>query len=302
MKKLTYYASNTYSQYGEDGIIEEILNRLEIGPGYCVEFGASDGLACSNTAKLWRHEDWSGLLMEGDADAYEWPLRANIEQYSNVTAKFVMVDAGNIDSLIDRPEVDLISIDIDGDDFFVFCSMHTRAKVVIIEYNKTIPPHLDLVPVMGNKLGIGSLTLKNAAEQRGYTLLGLTDGAAIFVDTSYAHLFDDICTVLQVLQPPESFMYLATDFTGHMLPLGHNPPWGLAMPVTSTQFRPNQEELLSINSADPVERLMQGIEATAATAQHISELRSAAMQIALDMQGGYNEELRARIEAELGLR
>lgn len=297
--KLTDYASNTYSQYGEDGIIEEILKRLEIGPGFCVEFGASDGLACSNTAKLWRHEGWEALLIEGDR-AYEHLLMDNVLR-TKASYKIETVNPGNIDALIDRPEVDLMSIDIDGDDFFVFCSMHTRAKVLLIEYNKTIPPHIDLVPEVDNQLGIGSLTLKNAAEQRGYTLLGLTEGSAVFVDTQYAQLFDDIEKKLEALQPPESFMYLATDFTGRIIPLGDNPPWGLAWPKSGTQFRPNQDNLLDILAVDPTERLIQGVMGLEGIHKTIDDLRSAAMQIALDMRGGYSPELRARIEQELGI-
>ena len=96
-------------------------------------------------------------------------------------------------------------------------------------------------------------------------------------------------------------MYLATDFNGRIIPLGDNPPWGLTWPKSITTFRPNQDNLLDIIAADQIERLIQGIEATAAAAQEISECRSAAMQIALMMKGGYNEELRARIEAELNL-
>lgn len=170
---LTDYASNVYSQYGEDGMIEEILKRIEVGPGVCVEFGASDGVACSNTAKLWKHEDWKGVLIESEI-YYTPTLGANVEGH-NCVVKFETVTPQNVDALIDQKAgVDLISIDVDGDDYHIFCSMWTRAKVLVIEYNKTIPPHIDLVPLVGSKLGIGSLTLKNAAEQRGYTLLGLT--------------------------------------------------------------------------------------------------------------------------------
>lgn len=300
MVHLTQYASNMYSQYGEDGIIEEILSRLELGPGFCVEFGASDGLACSNTAKLWRHEDWEALLIEGN-QAYEHQLITNLDR-TKAKYKIGMVNPGNVDALIGRPHVDLMSIDIDGDDFHVFCSMQTRATILLVEYNKTIPPHIDLVPNLGSTLGIGSLTLKNAAEQRGYTLLGLTDGSAIFVDTASAWRFADIEKSLGVLQPPESFMYMATDFEGRILPLGTDPPWGLAWPQSSTQFRPNQDQLLTILAIDQIERLIQGIDGLNIDQQQVEQVRSAAMQIALDMRGGYNEALRARIEEELGLR
>lgn len=301
--KLTDYAHNVYSQYGEDGIIEEICQRIGLEAGLCGEFGASDGLACSNTARLWK-SGWKGFLIEADI-GYNDALYANC---TNTNCLYVIesVNPGNVDHLLEiglyehgLGSYDVLSIDIDGDDFWVFCSMKTRTKVLLIEYNRTIPPHLDLVPQLGNKMGIGSRTLIEAAEQRGYTFLGLTEGNCIFVDTEYRHRFADLETDLRVLQPPESFMYMGTDFEGRIIPLGHNPPWGLAWPPSSTQFRPNQDALLKVGSADSIERITRGIEETAAVAQEFSDLRSAAQQIALDMRGGYDEELRDRIELEL---
>jgi hypothetical protein len=296
MKKLSDYANNVYSQYGEDGMIAEVLRRIGLDTGTCVEFGASDGLACSNTANLWRN-GWRALLIEGNEN-FTAALSRNTEGCM-VRVVMQMVDPSNIGDLLASGPVDLISIDIDGDDFFVFCNMNKRVKVAVVEYNKTIPPHLDLVPVLGSKLGIGAFTLKAAAEQRGYTLVGLTESNCIFVDTEYADKFDDIEKDLNVLMPPEQFMYLATDFDGRIIPLGHNPPWGLAWPVSTVKFRPNQDHLLGIAAIDSVERLIQAIERLGVNPTHVEEIRSAAMQIAMDMRGGYNQELRNRIEREL---
>ena len=43
------YASNTFSQFGDDGIINQLLKELNIDTGVVVEFGAWDGLYCSNS-------------------------------------------------------------------------------------------------------------------------------------------------------------------------------------------------------------------------------------------------------------
>ena len=64
------YKANTYSQFGEDGIIKEILFRLrnsgiELNNWAC-EFGAWDGLYLSNTARLILEEEFNAVLIEGD--------------------------------------------------------------------------------------------------------------------------------------------------------------------------------------------------------------------------------------------
>lgn len=70
MNKLSDYAiSNHYSQFGEDGILEEIFNRLERHvtlDGWCSEFGAWDGVYLSNTCHLIRNKNYKAVLIEGD--------------------------------------------------------------------------------------------------------------------------------------------------------------------------------------------------------------------------------------------
>ena len=46
------YKKNIFSQYGEDGIIDEILKRLQrVSNKQCCEFGAWDGKFLSNLRK-----------------------------------------------------------------------------------------------------------------------------------------------------------------------------------------------------------------------------------------------------------
>jgi hypothetical protein len=60
---------NVYSQFGEDGIVEYFLGKLshaKTSDGFCVEFGAWDGIHLSNTYNLIKNRDFSGILIEGD--------------------------------------------------------------------------------------------------------------------------------------------------------------------------------------------------------------------------------------------
>ncbi len=58
---LLWFMQNVYSQHGQDGILEEIFNPVEISSGYFVEFGAWDRKYLSNNRLLYKKE-WSGVL------------------------------------------------------------------------------------------------------------------------------------------------------------------------------------------------------------------------------------------------
>ena len=61
------YSSDTYSQGGEDGIIAKILSLLPETDGWCVEFGAWDGIHLSNVRKLILEKRYRAVLIEGDS-------------------------------------------------------------------------------------------------------------------------------------------------------------------------------------------------------------------------------------------
>ncbi|HWE03123.1 MAG TPA: hypothetical protein VG326_12000, partial [Tepidisphaeraceae bacterium] len=63
---LNQYARNVYSQFGEDGILEQALRLLPVRDKWCVEFGAHDGLTYSNSANLITAQEYRAVLIEPD--------------------------------------------------------------------------------------------------------------------------------------------------------------------------------------------------------------------------------------------
>lgn len=189
MALLDQHASNIVSQNGEDGILAEIFRRIGPRSRLCVEFGAWDGKHLSNTWALWHESGWSAVLIEGDRERF-LQLEQSITSFPSVKAvhAFVMASGPNtLDNLLSRegvsPDgVDLLSIDIDGDDYHVWSSLAMYApRVVVVEYNPTIPPELDLVQRQGEYFGASAAALTRLAREKGYGLAACTATNCIYV-------------------------------------------------------------------------------------------------------------------------
>jgi hypothetical protein len=114
-----------YSQYGESSILDSIFKKIGTVSNYGVEFGSSDGYWLSNL-RYFLELGWKGLQMEGISRAG-----------SDVKQEFITRE--NINELFDKyavPQIfDLLSIDIDGNDYWVWKEINRTPNVVIIEYN-----------------------------------------------------------------------------------------------------------------------------------------------------------------------
>lgn len=142
--QLRPYEHRVYSQQGEDGIIRELFYRIGSGGKYFVEFGVEDGSVC-NTALLAHHYGWCGTYIEGDARSAEL-LGARWRSHERVQVKQAYLTANNVNqvfmSMKVPAEFDLLSIDIDGNDYWVWKALAIyRPRVVVIEYNAAyVPP------------------------------------------------------------------------------------------------------------------------------------------------------------------
>jgi hypothetical protein len=137
-------SNSLYAQGAEEAMLERIFERVPPRHRFCVEFGASDGVRNSNTARLLRERGWRGVLIE--ASDYRFPrLRDNYASTPGVRVMQARVQPDNAERLFAEAEVpedlDLLSIDIDGNDYWVWRSLERhRPQVVVIEYNPYYEP------------------------------------------------------------------------------------------------------------------------------------------------------------------
>lgn len=172
LSDLRSHERQVHSQGGEDGVLVHLFDCLGTINRYCVEFGAWDGRRLSNTAHLRLEYGWTGLLMDGDPERVSNAVRQEFITAENINGIFRKYEV---------PEVfDLLSIDIDGNEYWVWKALRdTRPRVVVIEYNvffgidvsKTMP--YDAAHRWDETMfhGASLAALRKLGREKGYTLL-----------------------------------------------------------------------------------------------------------------------------------
>lgn len=183
-KRITHFHRSVYTQNGEDGIIEEIFNRIGTTNKFFVEFGVH-GVKNNSTYLLVKN--WSGLWMGGSRCGYESILPKFREQIASkqLILKNTWVTKDNIEALLDESKVpesfDFLSIDLDGNDFWIWEAIRSFSpRVIAIEYNATFPPHIQWVMAynehhiwdQSSYFGASLKSLELLGESKGYKLVG----------------------------------------------------------------------------------------------------------------------------------
>ncbi len=216
---------NICSQFGEDGILEKILEILpnESNP-WCVEFGAWDGKFCMNTNNLICNKGFCGVMIEGDKNKIP-DLKKTFKDYEDkvyIFHRWIDFEENSLDNVLSETPIPqnftLLSIDIDGEDYYVWESLKNYdPKIVIIEFNQTIPSNLSIVQEKGagNHFGASALATCELAEQKGYELVSATDCNLIFVKKEYFPLFKIDDNSLLTLYKPFEEKYVTQVFQGY---------------------------------------------------------------------------------------
>ena len=184
-ERLNKFEFQAFSQFGEDGIIDEIFNRIGFTNKFFVEFGVETGIETNSTYLLFN--GWSGLWIDG-SDSNINIIKSNFKK-SIETGKLntlqSFITAENIESLFEKSKVplefDLLSIDIDRNDYYVWEAIKNyKPRVVVIEYNSIFRPNCRfVVPYDSNAIWDGTSNTSSSieslcelGEKKGYKLVG----------------------------------------------------------------------------------------------------------------------------------
>ena len=203
---LLKYEHQTFSQNGEDGIINEIFNRLGITKGEFIEIGTGDG--SENNTRLLLELGWTGTWIDGNPKCLE-SIYNDFDHYissKKLNAQLNLVDSDNINSILKdnniSPDVDLLSLDLDLTTHLVWEALnYISPKVLVIEYNGFFPRKaLWQADIKDNetwdgsiKMGASLSTIIKISEEKNYKFLGaeMSGTNAFFVHESVQDIFRD---------------------------------------------------------------------------------------------------------------
>lgn len=186
-KDLAEHEYKVFSQFGDDGIIQFLVSLITPVDRLFIEFGVEDFLE-SNCRFLMMHDNWSGLIFDGSATAIKSIRRRDDFWKYDLDARSAFLSTENLNAelrqgLGDRT-ADLVSIDVDGNDYWLMAELELRPSILIVEYNSvfgadraiTVPyrPDFNRTQAHYSNLYFGAslLALADLASEKGYSLVG----------------------------------------------------------------------------------------------------------------------------------
>ncbi|WP_242692093.1 hypothetical protein [Aridibaculum aurantiacum] len=186
-----------YSQAGEDGIIQYLVNNIQGMPPTFVEFGV-ENYREANTRFLLTNNNWSGLVIDGSDKNVEQIKSDEFYIRFDLYAAAKFITAENINSIISEHgfngEIGLLSVDVDGNDYWIWNAIDVVNPVIVVcEYNSvfgnqraiSIPyePDFYLKDAHYSHLHFGASlpAMIHLATQKGYSYVGSnTNGSNAF--------------------------------------------------------------------------------------------------------------------------
>jgi hypothetical protein len=211
-----------FSQWGEDGIIQWIIQRVPGAVKKFIEFGV-ENYQESNTRFLLMNNNWAGLVIDGSKANMDYVRASSLHWRHDLRAIDAFIDRDNIDFLIGEAgfsgEVGILSVDLDGVDYWVLQGIKSvNPQIVICEINGIFGGELPVsVPYRkdfhrlamhpsGQYFGASLKAMEYLMESRGYVLIGVNSNAvnAFFVRNDLSGYFQAISAEKAWIPPAHS--------------------------------------------------------------------------------------------------
>jgi len=200
---------SVFSQWGDDGIIQWLINNIDLPSRTFIEFGV-ENYRESNTRFLMMNNNWSGFVMDESESNISEIINSEYFWKYRLSAKAAFIDANNINNLLLSSDigkkVGILHIDIDGNDYWVWKEINVICPIlVIIEYNSafgidraiTIPYNATFCRTDAHYsnlyFGASLRALQQLSNDKGYSFIGCNSAGnnAYFIKKEY--LNDRVC-------------------------------------------------------------------------------------------------------------
>ena len=179
---------SVFSQFGEDGIVQYLLNHVPIENKTFIEFGVEDFFE-SNCRFLMMKDNWQGFVLDGSKQNIKRLQNSYFYWRYDLKAKQAFISRENVNDLLRESEFDqdlgILSIDLDGVDFFIWEAIdYYKPRILILEYNAnfgpdreiTVPYRSDFQRTKAHKSnlywGASLRALEKLSVEKGYCLVG----------------------------------------------------------------------------------------------------------------------------------
>lgn len=177
-----------FSQWGDDGVIEWLVEYLSPLPQTFIEFGV-ENYTEANTRFLLMNRNWRGLVIDGSEECIEQVKKSGIGWRHDLTAHAGFITKDNIDGMFAAHgfsgEIGLLSVDIDGNDYWVWEAIQSVSPAIVVcEYCAhfgdlhpvSVPYREDFVRhaahSSGQYFGASIAAFISLAKRKGYTFMG----------------------------------------------------------------------------------------------------------------------------------
>jgi hypothetical protein len=259
------YEFKVFSEWGEDGVIQYLINTVPIQQKAFVEFGVQNYQE-SNTRFLLQHDNWTGLVLDCSRPAIAELQQSPLFARYDLTAVHAWIDRANINGLLVANgmsgEIGLLSIDIDGNDYWIWEAIQCISpRIVVCEYNSLFGPIRKVsVPYKsdfdrfqahysGLYFGASIAALTGLAHEKNYSLIASnSNGSNLFF------VRNDVLSTLPPCNPRDAYVPCkfrqSRDTAGRLTYLDFRRSLDLIADLSVFDF--DQQRLVPIGSLDEV--------------------------------------------------
>ena len=216
LDEINKYEFKKTSQNNEDGIIEYIFNKIQLKKINFIEIGFD---YYENNSINFLHKVNKGLFIDGSNEKV-LKLKSVLKifyPFKNIKVLLKFIYRDNLNEIINnyfsqKEEIDFLSIDVDGNDYYLFENLSIKPKIICIEYNFwygsnikcSVPYDKNFIWKHGSLYSGASLdALCSLAKNKGYHLIALDSNCvnAFFIRSDLRHKFEILDNVTSFKTP-----------------------------------------------------------------------------------------------------